>query len=292
MVEPAAFCCNPATALDNHFQHEIHLFSPGEVQGEAVKEFTRFRERLQASGIEVVLFKDDAANQTPDSVYPNNWFTTHADSVLVLYPMRVESRRRERREDMISFLQSRYVKTVDLRSYEQDGRFLEGTGSLVLDRVNRIAYACRSQRTDDSLLREWGKLLNYRVISFSAFDHTGDFIYHTNVMMNIGAKFAVLCTESFGDAQERERVTKALHESKHEIVDISLGQLRSFCGNVLELKDSQGNSRIVMSQRAYNHFSDAQRSRLQSYGELIYCDISTIETYGGGGARCMLAELF
>lgn len=292
MVEPAAFFSNPATAIDNHFQREIHIFSRDEVQAEALREFKEFSASLQQQNVEIIVFKDAPENRTPDSIFPNNWFTTHADSTFVLYPMKEESRRHERRPDIIGYLKARYQREVDFRSHEDQGRFLEGTGSLVLDRVNRIAYACRSQRTHEALLAEWGKVLNYRIIDFAAFDHTGDYIYHTNVMMNMGTKFVVLCLESITDAKERGRLIKSFSETKHEIIDISLAQMRAYCGNILEVKSKQGISIIAMSQRAFNHFSDEQLRTLRHHGEIVHSDLSTIETYGGGGARCMLAELF
>ena len=288
MIEPANFHSNPATLADNRFQKA----SAHSIQDDALKEFTDLRKAIEASGIKVLLFRDAVQNNTPDSIFPNNWVSTHEDGKMVLYPMKAENRRRERRKDIIETLRNDYPDLLDLSDYENKGKFLEGTGSLVLDRVNDIAYASLSQRTSMDLLAEWASHFNYRVVTFSALCLKGDPVYHTNVVMSIGSSFIIVCTDSIKKRNERQTVMRSLSESGREIIEISQFQVESFCGNILQLENSSGDSVIVMSTQAYNGFTDNQRYLLKQHGKLLHCPIDTIETYGGGSVRCMICELF
>ncbi|RIL08002.1 MAG: amidinotransferase, partial [Proteobacteria bacterium] len=214
------------------------------------------------------------------------------DSTAVIYPMKAHNRRRERREAIISFLSARYSRVIDLTQYEKRGMFLEGTGSLVLDRISREAYACISERTNSELVSAWATALGYRTFCFEAFDTAGQPIYHTNVMMNIATKFAVVCMECITAPSEREALASMLAESGRVVIETSYAQLHAFCGNILELKGSSAEPCIFMSGTARAAFTDAQLEKLGMCGKICVCDVPTIEHYGGGGVRCMLAELF
>jgi len=292
MIEPVDFYSNPATRIDNHYQQSTTLFSPAEIQEEALGEFRGLRALLEKHGVQVQVFKDVAGNDTPDSIFPNNWFSTHADSILVLYAMRAESRRRERRADIVAWLRERYSRVVDFSLYEKQGLFLEGTGSLVLDRVNRLAYANLSPRTDEKLVDRWAGEFSFKAIKFRACDMQGRAIYHTNVMMSIGSEFAVVSLESVKKEEEREVLRRSLLDTGHQVIEINPRQVGQYCGNMLELSPAGKERVIVMSSHAYRHFEKRQLDRLQRFGRIICTDLSTIEMIGGGSARCMLAELF
>jgi hypothetical protein len=243
------------------------------------------------------LVVDDTAEPvTPDAVYPNNWISFHADGTVVLYPMMAASRRAEVRMELVECLRERglfqHRRTVDLRHLENSDQFLEGTGSLVLDRPNHIAYACLSPRTRPQALAEFGQRLGYRVFAFEARDTRGVPIYHTNVLMCVGDRFAVACLEAVSDPKDRKELADSLRKTGHELVEISLAQLESFAGNCLALRSKAGAPLIVMSTRARGCLSAAQRSVLERHGRIVAAELSTIETHGGGSARCMLAEVF
>jgi len=291
MIQPAHFAANPQTAVDNKFQIEEPREIEVQVEVEALKEFNVFRSALEDAGIKVVTYVDYRDLNTPDSIFPNNWFSTHANSTLVLYPMKAENRRRERRPDIVNDLRLRYENVVDLTRYENEGKFLEGTGSLALDRVNKIAYACLSQRTDHKLLREWSTLLGYSICEFSACDKNGAPIYHTNVMMAVLSKLAIVSLECIGDRDERNKLVESLANTGHEIVEISFDQVIHFCGNLLELASPTGPI-LALSKRAHDWFTVEQRQTIERHLKFVSAPIDAIETYGGGGARCMLAELF
>ena len=291
MVEPVNFYANPDTLQDNQFQNKSSG-SGSALQLAAQAEFRALRATLEQAGIKVVCYADLAENKTPDSIFPNNWFSTHRGGKMVLYPMKAPSRRHERRADIIAELRKRYSTVHDLTSYEAQDVFLEGTGSLVLDRVKRIAYACLSQRTDLKLIESWAKLLNYSFIVFHAHDSDGQEIYHTNCMMSVGTSFAVLCLESIVDLAERQAVVASLEGSGKQLFEISYDQMRSFCANILELRTAGSAPLLVMSSAAHNAFSAQQLQALNKYGRIVHSSLANIERYGGGSARCMLAELF
>lgn len=292
MVEPRDFQLNRETKQDNFFQTRNPDLSVVEVGKRAYKEFHALRDALREQGIKVETYIDRGDRNTPDSLFPNNWFSTHGSGLMVLYPMRSQSRRRERRPEIVSELRKQYPLTIDLSGYEQAGKFLEGTGSLVLDRQQRLAYACISPRTDAVLLRCWASLMRYRLIPFKAADQDGHDVYHTNVVMGVGTKWATVCLDAVADSAERARVRQALTQSGKEVIALSHSQMNAFCGNVLEVRGKDGRHFAVMSDRAWDALTRDQRDQYLRNVGVIKADLSTIEKYGGGGARCMIAELF
>jgi hypothetical protein len=290
MIEPIGFRSNPETLADNAFQRPPGDESPQSVEIAAREEFTRLREALESRGVEVEWRAARGNREAPDAVFPNNWFSTHAAGKLVLYPMRSATRRLERREEIIADLRARYPDVIDLTEHEADGRFLEGTGSLVIDERAGIVYASESPRTDRRLVEVWAKQLVFEPVIFRATDAAGRPIYHTNVVMSVGTGWAIGCSQAI-DSLDRPEVLATLAESGHDTVDISLEQMEAFCGNVLELENDRGEKLIVMSDRAFHAFNDEQLAVLAAHAELVHADLTTIETHGGGSARCMLAEL-
>jgi hypothetical protein len=289
MIEPVRFYSNPSTQIDNAFQ------TPGTeaddlVQARALSEFHGLRDVLERNGVTVEVWRDRVEANTPDSIFPNNWFSTHREGSCVLYPMRSKIRRGERRPDVIAWFQSHYPTLIDLTVYEAEERFLEGTGSLVLDRMRRVAYACVSPRTDRDLVERWCEIMGYAPCIFTSVDGDGTPIYHTNVMMSVGTGYAVLCAESIPDHEERAAVIRSLELGGAEIVEITPSQMNEFCGNVLELSGN-GRALLAMSSRAYSGFTEDQRAKLGQYAHLVYAPLDTIERLGGGSARCMIAEI-
>ncbi|MFH1741321.1 MAG: arginine deiminase-related protein [bacterium] len=298
MVCPDDFAYNPETAKSNVFQHRLE--DPAEAQRQAVAEFERMVKTLEAAGVRVVHVHSRRDVKTPDAVFPNNWFSVHrtadGNNVLVVYPMLAPDRRAERRVDLVKEkLRSCGIvisRVINLANYETQGKFLEGTGSMVLDRVHRVAFASLSPRTDPDVLEEFCRELDYRPFSFHSHDSGGKLIYHTNVMMSVGEEFAIVCAEAIKDEAERSAVLGKLDNLGKKIIRISLDQTRNMCGNVLELHSRDGTKVIVMSKTAYDHFTEEQRAELATFGTLVPVDITTIETIGGGSARCMIAEIF
>ncbi len=294
MVRPIAFASNPETAGTNAFQDFAEAPAQAQAQAGAIAEFTRLRDALREAGVGVVEVTDTPESWTPDSIFPNNWFSTHADGSYVLYPMLAPNRRRERRDDVFreALPAAGYAvgTRIDLAPAEQHGQFLEGTGSLVLDRVNRVAYACRSPRTHEAIARAFAERCGYELVLFDARDAAGQAIYHTNVLMAVGEHFAVICAEAI-PAAEREAVLGRLRASGRDIIDISFAQMNGFAGNVLELATADGGRVVAMSQAAWEAFTPDQRERLGRRARLLPVDISTIEQCAGGSVRCMLAEV-
>ena len=292
MIRPANFGANPETAGSNAFQQSVE--SGIEVQAKALAEFDALVDALRKAGVVVEVFEDRAEPVTPDAVFPNNWVSFHADGSAWLYPMLALNRRWERRSDILEALKAErgYVlgDVHDLSYSELDGRFLEGTGSLVLDRVNRVAYACLSPRTDARLLQDWGARTGYEVLHFRARDTRGQPIYHTNVMLCIGTGFALGCFDCI-DAADRARVTQRLIDTGHEVVAISPYQMEAFAGNMLELAGRYGGMVVAMSSRAERALNPAQRAALEKHANIVSSPIDTIETCAGGSVRCMLAEI-
>lgn len=290
MVRPARFAFNPDTAGNNAFQHDD--LEPARVRSEALVEFDSFVTTLRERGVNVLVVQDAAEPHTPDSIFPNNGFTTHPDGTLVIYPMQGENRRLERGKGLFGALSGFAVtRTLDLTPYEQQQRFLEGTGSLVLDRVARIAYACRSIRTHDALLDEFARRMDYRVVALDAFDAAGVPIYHTNVMMSVGSSLALVCLASIPDVGQRQNLLRTLEESGKQVLELSLAQLGRFAGNMLELHNEQGQALLVMSRNAFDSLTLAQRHCIEACARPVVADLGTIERVGGGSARCMLAEI-
>jgi hypothetical protein len=295
LVRPVAFHGNPETAATNAFQGAPGAADPAAQQAAAAREFAAFVGMLDEAGVETIVAEDTADPPTPDSIFPNNWISTHADGTAVLYPMMAPSRRAERRRDLLELLSRargfRVERVIDLSHHEAEGRFLEGTGSMVLDRVHRVAYACLSPRTDLELLAEVAQLLDYEPVAFDAVDARGMQIYHTNVLMCVGGDFAVLCEEAISDAGQRTAVRRHLEETGHEVMPIRFAQMAAFAGNMLELAGIGGERLLVMSGRALKALEPEQRAMLESRCRLLASPISTIEDGGGGSVRCMLAEI-
>ncbi|MXV16604.1 amidinotransferase [Pedobacter sp. HMF7056] len=291
MVRPADFRYNPLTATSNAFQSAGD--DPGNVQQRALSEFDRMVEILRSNQLEITVINDLEASNTPDSIFPNNWISFH-NGLVFLYPMEAENRRGERRKEVIGTLShiAAVSRIEDLSYFEQQSKFLEGTGSMVLDRVNKLAYACLSPRTHRDVLTAFCEIAGYTPIVFRAMGDTGTPIYHTNVMMCIGEQFAVVCLESIADVTEREMVSNSLGRTGKELVAISYDQVNRFAGNMLELKNMNGEHILFMSESAYRSLTTAQVAVLEKYARLCWCSLSTIERNGGGSARCMIAEIF
>ena len=291
MVVPAAFGYNEETAVNNSFQSRTF---GGDIAETAIKETEAYIRLLKDNGITVLVAYDTPEPRTPDAVFPNNWFSTHEDGILVMYPMFAENRRLERKQWPLEEITANFdiSRMVDLRPYEEKGMFLEGTGSLVLDRVNRIAYACKSPRTNMTVLDDFCSQLGYTPCVFEAYDEDGMQIYHTNVMMNVGTRIAVVCMDSIKDPGQRELVRETLEKTGKVIMEITPDQMNHFAGNMLELHNRCGKPCLVMSQTAYNSLTAGQISMLETHMKLITPDIPCIEQIGGGSARCMLAEIF
>ena len=291
MVDPLGFRSNPETALDNAFQVAPSGPDTAPVEEAARAEFEALKNALLTVGVQVEIHVPPNA-ATPDAVFPNNWFTTSSDGTLVLYPMRALSRRDERWPALVTWLGERYPTVIDLRATETRGAFLEGTGSLVIDEPSRIVYASVSSRTDPGLVVEWAKRFGYAPRIFRAADRDGREVYHTNVVMGLGDKWAVVCGEAIRAPEERARVIESLEKSTHDVVQITLDQMHDFCGNVLELENGNGEKFVVMSERARRSFRPEQLAALSRHAAPLHVDLTTIETFGGGSARCMLAELY
>jgi len=291
MIRPVNFGFNEQTAGSNAFQNRDA--DQQTVQDKALTEFDGFVKTLKENGVNVNVVDDTPQPHTPDSIFPNNWVSFHADGQIFLYPMQAENRRLERREDIISKLEGHFKVNhiVDLSRLEAENKFLEGTGSMVLDRENKIAYACLSPRTDKEVLNLFCEQAGYQAISFDAVDKHGKAIYHTNVLMCIGSKFAVVCADSIPNPHEKVEVLGSLKSTHKELVTITFEQMNRFAGNMLEVKNKTGENLIVMSKNAYDALHEEQRNVLKKYGKLVYADINTIETNGGGSARCMMAEV-
>ena len=297
MIKPVKFYYNAQTAVNNAYQKNLEE-NPELVEKKALNEFDTLVNKIKNVGIEVDVIQDTSTPYTPDSIFPNNWFSSHQNNTLIVYPMFAENRRLERVKFLPSLkkiYENESINIIDLTSFENEKKFLEGTGALVLDRVNKIAYCSLSPRANEDVLEEFCKLTNYRSLKFHStqnFNNKETPIYHTNVMMGVTEKFVVVCLESISDLKERENLKNSILNSKKEIVDISLNQVLKFCGNVLELKNSQGKCYTLMSKSAFEGFTKEQIDVIKKSSEIIYSDISTIETYGGGSVRCMIAELF
>lgn len=294
MVRPVRFESNPQTAASNRFQEPTDA-SAGEQQRAARAEFDSLVAALRDNGIDVLVFDDTAEPHTPDSIFPNNWVSFHADGRVVLYPMEAPNRRLERRPDIIGRLVDEHGFTVseivDLSGHEADGQFLEGTGSMVLDRSGHVAYACLSSRTHLAPLGDFAQRMDYDVVSFDAVDRDGVPIYHTNVLMSVGEQLALVCDAAIAREEQRAAVLQRLRDSGRDVISLDYGQLEAFAGNMLELRTSGGERLVAMSRQAYDALDDEQRRALRNNGEILAVAIDTIEASAGGSVRCMLAEV-
>jgi hypothetical protein len=291
MIRPVAFGLNTQTADSNAFQNKEA--SQVEVQVHAAKEFDDFVAKLIANKINVTVINDTATPHTPDSIFPNNWISFHNNGDVFLYPMQAKNRRLERRTDLIEQLKSNFkINTIhNLSALENEEVYLEGTGSMVLDREHKIAYACLSIRTQEKALAKFCDESGYRAVKFHAFDQNGFAIYHTNVMMAVGDQFVVICLESVTDESEKSMLRETIKKSGKEIIEISLDQMNQFAGNMLQVKNRDEKSFLVMSERAFLSLNEDQKKVLSTFAEPLYASLKTIEDNGGGSARCMIAEI-
>ncbi|MCG8332320.1 MAG: arginine deiminase-related protein [Chitinophagales bacterium] len=294
MIRPANFGYNQETAANNAFQTQDNSLSMSDISQKAKEEFDEFVRRLRAAGINILVHEDTSTPVKPDAVFPNNWVTFHDDGTVATYPMNAPTRRLERREDVLELLisQFNFQKRIQFEQNESIGRFLEGTGSLILDRPNRIAYACLSPRTDEALLDEFCEKLGYKKAAFTAVDGDGQEIYHTNVMMALGTSFVVICMDTIRNAEERSRLLQQFAETGKEVIEISLGQMMAFAGNMLQVKNNEGTGYLIMSEQAYQSLTAEQIVKIKEHTEILHSPLYTIEKYGGGSARCMMAEVF
>lgn len=294
MVRPANFGYNRETALNNRFQAVPEDISPKDVQKLAAIEFDNFVFLLEKSGIEVMVVNDTEDPVKPDAIFPNNWFTTHKDGSLITYPLFAKNRRLERREDVIEKLDQKFriESRYSFEQYEEEDQFLEGTGSMVLDREKKIVYACLSERTHISLLDKFCLLKGYDKEVFTATDEKGEKIYHTNVMMMLGTQFAVVCLEAIDDEEEKRSLLQLLNKTGKGVIEITREQMSNFAGNMIELCNKDGDPYIIMSHRARKSLEKGQVKKLNDFATIIAPNIPTIEKFGGGSVRCMVAEIF
>jgi len=295
MIEPIAFGYNAETAENNYFQVEQ---KGADIQSKALAEFNTFVGKLRSKGVNVITIKDTLDPHTPDSIFPNNWVSFHKDGKVVLYPMFASNRRVERRDDIIESIQNQGFEVTEIDDWslpEIQGHFLEGTGSMIFDHDNKIAYGSVSLRLDENLFRKFCEKYGFTPIVFHSFQTVGEErlpIYHTNVMMCVADQFVVICLDCIDDEAERSYVIETIKNSGKEIIEISEAQMQQFAGNMLQVQNKDGEKFLVMSQTAYQSLNPDQVSAIEKYCEIIYSDLNTIEVNGGGSARCMLAEVF
>lgn len=298
MIRPVAFRMNEQTAVNNYYQKVLDKLEPKTVQAKALKEFNAFVKKLEAVGVHVVVVKDTKKPDTPDSIFPNNWISFHQNGTVCMYPMFAENRRLERREDVLEILEKEGFKIdhiIDYTSAEDDNVFLEGTGSIILDRENSLAYCALSPRANEDLFIEFCEDLEFTPVIFRANQTVNGkrkAIYHTNVMMCLGTTFAVVCLKTIDDKKQRNHLIKTITDSGKEIIIISEEQVTNFAGNMLQVKGKDDNDYIVMSESAYKCLSKAQIKIIEKHSTILYSNADTIEACGGGSVRCMMAEVF
>lgn len=290
MIRPVNFTFNAETAINNAFQSAA---GDDSTQGKALAEFEGFVRTLRDNDIDVIVIDDTPDPFTPDSIFPNNWVSFHQEGVVCLYPMYAPSRRLERKPGVLHRLERdfRVDATIDFSAYEKNALFLEGTGSMVLDRDFRIAYACLSPRTDRQVLEDFCIKMDYQPEAFVAVDGSNNPIYHTNVMMCVADRYVVICLDSIPESFQREHVEATIQGTGKEIIPISLSQMNHFAGNMLQVHNVRGERLLVMSTQAFGSLTPEQIKKLQSYNRIIHSPLTTIETNGGGSARCMMAEV-
>ena len=294
MIRPVRFGFNEETAASNAFQDATLAAQTKHVaQEDALEQFDHMVAQLRAAGVDIIVYEDTPQPHTPDSIFPNNWISFHQSGKVVLYPMQAVNRRLERRMDIIEDLKKTFQveQIIDLTHFENEGKYLEGTGSMVLDRRYKIAYACLSPRTQEEVLDAFAQETGYKVVKFDASDDNGMAVYHTNVVMCVGDTFAVVCLQSIKDLDERLMVREELEKTGKQVIEISLEQMNSFAGNMLLINNKRGEKLLVMSTQAFESLTHKQRDELDDYAVLNHFDLSTIEGNGGGSARCMMAEV-
>ena len=298
MVRPVNFRMNEQTAVNNYYQQELTNMLPAAINTKAQQEFDAFVEKLQENGVEVVVINDTENPNTPDSIFPNNWISFHENGDIGLYPMFAENRRLERREDVLEQLESKgfvIENVIDYTEAEEFEVFLEGTGSMILDRQNRKAYCALSPRADEELFIEFCEDFEFTPVIFTAnqtVNNRREAIYHTNVMMCVAEQFAIVCLSSIDDKKERKNLLKHLKENQKEVIDITEEQVNAFAGNMLQVKGAENQLYLVMSSSAYQSLRKDQLQKIEKYNPIIHSSLETIETCGGGSARCMMAEVF
>jgi hypothetical protein len=298
MIRPLHFCMNEETAVNNYFQQQADGLDDRSALQMAQREFDTFVKALQDKGVNVIIVEDRTEIRTPDSIFPNNWISFHANGDVAIYPMYAENRRMERREDVLELIEQKGFKidrVIDLTEAEDQQAYLEGTGSLVLDRENSLAYCALSERSNEELFFEFCEIFGYKPLTFSAFQTVNGErkpIYHTNVVLTIGESFAVVCADCIDDEQERQRVIRSLQRSEKEIVLITEDQLDRFAGNMLQVIGANEERYLVMSKTAHESLTLEQIETLKKHTKLLVVEIPTIERLGGGSARCMMAEVF
>jgi hypothetical protein len=290
MIRPLHFVYNAETAVNNSFQVKGDQENLTE---KAVEEFDKFVKALQHEGIDVTVVEDSPDPHTPDAIFPNNWISFHSSGIYCLYPMFAPNRRKERKEEVISIIQKKfhYDHLIDFTGYESESVFLEGTGSMVLDREKRLAYACLSSRTNEVVLKDFCNNLNYQPVMFHAVDESGRAVYHTNVMMCVADRYVVICLDSITDSSEKKYVAETIFRSGKEMIQISNSQMNQFAGNMLQLENERHEKILVMSSAAWNALLPAQIGKLTKYNRILHSSLREIETNGGGSARCMIAEI-
>jgi hypothetical protein len=298
MIRPVAFRMNEQTVVNNHYQKVIEGLLPATINAKAQAEFDAFVEKLRAVGINVIVIDDTVEPDTPDSVFPNNWISFHENGDIALYPMFAENRRLERREDIFDILEEKGFQINDIMDYtsaEEDGIFLEGTGNIILDRENEMAYCALSPRADEELFIEFCEDFEYNPVIFEAYQTVNGerkHIYHTNVMMCIAETFAVICADCIDDKAERKMVLQKLKESGKEIILITEDQVNNFAGNMLQVRGANDERFLVMSNAAFNVLTKDQITKIEKHCKILHASLDIIEACGGGSARCMMAEVF
>ena len=291
MVRPYQFYFNQQTAANNFFQSNVNIENANEL---AIAEFDAMVEKLRAHQIKVNVVQDTKDPSTPDSIFPNNWVSTHEGGTLCLYPMFAQNRRAERKSTVIDFLESNYKieNTLDLTDLEKEGSFLEGTGSMVLDHQNKLAYGCLSERLDKNAFYEWCHKMQFKAIAFKAVDDKAQPIYHTNVMMCMGDQFVVICLDSIPNEKEKQMLVDSFDQTNKEVITISQDQLNHFAGNMLQVFNINEKPHLIMSKQAFTSLSTEQVNSLEKYNPILPISIPTIEALGGGSTRCMMAEIY
>jgi hypothetical protein len=292
MVRPASFGLNPQTALTNAFQSKEEV--PLQVGQAALEEFNRMVDTLAAHDVDIIVVDDPAVPAKPDAVFPNNWISFHEDGTIMLYPMMAENRRLERTIPVIEAMKTKFDirEVIDLTMHEKKNQFLEGTGSVVFDYVNKIAYASRSGRTHEVVLQELCEKIGFRSIVFDAVDENGQPIYHTNVLMCVGSRFAVICLDAIQRDEDQEVLLQSFSDTGHQVVAISYAQLHVFAGNMIEVLTKSGEPLVLISEQAFQSLIPGQVHAITQFAELIPLSIPTIEQYGGGSVRCMVAGIY
>ena len=293
MIRPASFQFNEETAANNAFQ-TAGDYDVEAIKAKAIEEFDAMVETLRSKGITVEVIQDTAEPAKPDAIFPNNWISFHENGTVVTYPMYAENRRIERREDIIDTLGQKYevAKRYTFDYYEEESKFLEGTGSMLFDRENGIVYACLSPRTNIEVLEKFCVLMGVQKIAFRSVDRDDQDIYHTNVMMALGVDFCVICLDSIKNEVEKNEILGALADTGKEIIDITYDQMENFAGNMLQVQNATGDRYLVLSQAAYDSLREDQIKTLSAFTNILPIPITTIETLGGGSVRCMMAEVF